>query len=165
MQPARAYIGIGSNLDDPLHQVQRAFQALSSLLASCCIAKSPLYGTAPLGGPADQSDYINAVVALDTGLTPNQLLTVLQALELAHGRVRTVRWGPRTLDLDLLLYDQLISDDPRLTLPHPHLHERPFVMYPLFDIAPNLMIPGRGWLKELITKCPPQAITRLDSEN
>jgi len=165
MQPARAYIGIGSNLDDPLHQVERAFQALSSLLASCCIAKSPLYRTAPLGGPADQSDYINAVVALDTGLTPNQLLTVLQALELAHGRVRTVRWGPRTLDLDLLLYDQLISDDPRLTLPHPHLHERPFVMYPLFDIAPNLMIPGRGWLKELITKCPPQAITRLDSEN
>ena len=165
MQPARAYIGIGSNLDDPLHQVQRAFQALSSLLASCCIAKSPLYRTAPLGGPADQSDYINAVVALDTGLTPNQLLTVLQALELAHGRVRTVRWGPRTLDLDLLLYDQFISDDPRLTLPHPHLHERPFVMYPLFDIAPNLMIPGRGWLNELITKCPPQAITRLDSEN
>lgn len=165
MQPARAYIGIGSNLDDPIRQVRRAFQALESILATCCVARSPLYRTTPLGGPPDQLDYINAVVALDTGLTPGQLLTVLQALELAHGRTRTVRWGPRTLDLDLLLYDQLISDDPWLTLPHPRLHERPFVMQPLFDIAPTLMIPGRGRLQELIVKCPPQTITRLDSEN
>jgi 2-amino-4-hydroxy-6-hydroxymethyldihydropteridine diphosphokinase len=165
MRPARAYVGIGSNLDDPIRQVQRAFQALSGLLASYCVARSPLYRTAPLGGPADQPDYINAVAALDTGLTPGQLLAVLQALELAHGRDRTVRWGPRTLDLDLLLYDQLISDDPRLTLPHPHLHQRPFVMHPLSDIAPDLMIPGRGWLKDLLAKCPPQAIARLDTGN
>jgi hypothetical protein len=98
-------------------------------------------------------------------LTPKQLLTVLQALELAHGRIRTVRWGPRTLDLDLLLYDQITSDDPWLTLPHPRLHERAFVLYPLHDIAPTLMIPGRGRLSELLAKCPQQTLTRLDSQN
>ena len=109
--------------------------------------------------------YINAVAALDTGLTPAQLLMVLQALELAQGRTRTARWGARTLDLDLLLYDQLTSDDPWLTLPHPRLHQRAFVLYPLYDIAPDLNIPGRGRLSELLANCPPQPITRLDSAN
>jgi 2-amino-4-hydroxy-6-hydroxymethyldihydropteridine diphosphokinase len=165
MQPARAYIGIGSNLDDPISQVRRAFQALAGILASCCVAQSPLYRTAPLGGPSDQPDYINAVAALDTGLTPKQLLMVLQALELAHGRIRGVRWGPRTLDLDLLLYDQITSDDPWLTLPHPRLHERAFVLYPLHDIAPTLTVPGRGRLSELLANCPQQTLTRLDSQN
>ena len=116
MQPARAYIGIGSNLDDPIAHVRRAIQDLTGILASSCVAQSPLYRTAPIGGPPDQPDYINAVVALDTGLTPQQLLTVLQTFELAHGRTRTVHWGARTLDLDLLLYDQLVSADPWLTL-------------------------------------------------
>ena len=165
MQPARAYVGIGSNLDDPIGQVRRAFQALADILATCCVARSPLYRTAPVGGPADQPDYVNAVVALDTGLTPKQLLMVLQALELAHGRNRTVRWGARTLDLDLLLYDQITSDDPWLTLPHPRLHERAFVLYPLYDIAPTLTIPGRGRLSELLANCSQQTVIRLDSEN
>jgi len=165
MQPARAYIGIGSNLDDPIRQVRRAFQALTGILASGCVARSPLYRTAPVGGPPGQPDYINAVAALDTGLTPQQLLMVLRTLELGHGRTRSVRWGPRTLDLDLLLYDQLTSDDPWLTLPHPRLHQRAFVLYPLYDIAPDLNIPGRGRLSELLANCPPQPITRLDSAN
>lgn len=165
MQPARAYIGIGSNLDDPIYQVRQALQALTGILSSCCVAQSPLYQSAPVGGPPDQPDYINAVAALDTGLTPGQLLVVLQALELAQNRVRTVRWGARTLDLDLLLYDQLVSDDPHLTLPHPRLHERAFVLYPLYDIAPHLMIPGQGLLSELIANCPRQTLRRLDSEN
>ncbi len=165
MQPARVYIGIGSNLDDPTNQVRRAFEALTGILASGCVARSPLYRTAPVGGPPGQPDYINAVAALDTGLTPVQLLMVLQALELAQGRTRTARWGARTLDLDLLLYDQLTSDDPWLTLPHPRLHQRAFVLYPLYDIAPDLNIPGRGRLSELLANCPPQPITRLDSAN
>lgn len=165
MQPARAYIGIGSNLDDPVAQVRRAIQALTGILTSSCVARSPLYRTTPVGGPPGQPDYINAVAALDTGLTPRQLLMVLQAFELAHGRTRTVHWGARTLDLDLLLYDQLTCDDPWLTLPHPRLHERAFVLYPLYDIAPTLFIPGRGRLTELLTNCPSQTITRLDSEN
>ncbi len=165
MQPARVYIGIGSNLDDPTNQVRRAFEALTGILASGCVARSPLYRTAPVGAPPGQPDYINAVAALDTGLTPVQLLMVLQALELAQGRTRTARWGARTLDLDLLLYDQLTSDDPWLTLPHPRLHQRAFVLYPLYDIAPDLNIPGRGRLSELLANCPPQPITRLDSAN
>ncbi|MDS4025966.1 MAG: 2-amino-4-hydroxy-6-hydroxymethyldihydropteridine diphosphokinase [Candidatus Contendobacter sp.] len=163
MRPARAYIGIGSNLEDPIRQVRRAFLALNGILASGCVAQSPLYRTAPVGGPLGQGDYVNAVAALDTGLTPRQLLLALQTLEIAQGRARSVRWGARTLDLDLLLYDQLTSDDPRLTLPHPRLHERAFVLYPLRDIAPNLHIPGRGPLIELLARCPPQAIARLDS--
>jgi 2-amino-4-hydroxy-6-hydroxymethyldihydropteridine diphosphokinase len=165
MQPARAYIGIGSNLDDPIQQVRQALRALTGILSSCCIAQSPLYRSAPVGGPPQQPDYINAVAALDTGLTPSQLLVVLQSLELAQGRVRSVRWGARTLDLDVLLYDQLVSDDPQLTLPHPRLHERAFVLYPLYDIAPDLMIPGQGLLSELIANCPRQTLKRLDSEN
>ena len=106
MQPARVYIGIGSNLDDPTNQVRRAFEALTGILASGCVARSPLYRTAPVGGPPGQPDYINAVAALDTGLTPVQLLMVLQALELAQGRLGAVvnnvdlRWG------DLYLYDR-----------------------------------------------------------
>lgn len=165
MQPARAYIGIGSNLDDPISQVRRALEALNGILASCCVARSPLYRTSPLGGPPNQPDYINAVAALDTGLTPSQLLVVLQSLELAQGRIRNGRWGPRTLDLDVLLYDRLISDDPRLTLPHPRLHERAFVLYPLYDIAPDLIIPGQGPLSELLAHCSSQTLIRLDSEN
>jgi len=165
MRPARAYIGIGSNLEDPIRQVRRALQALNGILASSCVAQSPLYRTAPVGGPPGQPDYINAVAALDTGLTPYQLLMALQTLELAQGRTRNVRWGARTLDLDLLLYDQLTSDDPRLTLPHPRLHERAFVLYPLRDIAPNLTIPGHGPLAELLARCPPQVIARLDSSD
>ncbi len=165
MQPARAYIGIGSNLDDPISQVRRALEALNGILPSCCVAGSPLYRTPPLGGPPNQPDYINAVAALDTGLTPSQLLVVLQSLELAQGRIRNGRWGPRTLDLDVLLYDRLISDDPRLTLPHPRLHERAFVLYPLYDIAPDLIIPGQGPLSELLAHCSSQTLIRLDSEN
>ncbi len=163
MQPERAYIGIGSNLGDPVSQVRRAFQELSALPSCRCVAQSPLYRTAPVGGPPGQPNYINAVAALDATLAPDELLAELQALEGAQGRVRTERLGPRTLDLDLLLYDQVICDDPRLTLPHPRLHERAFVLFPLHDIAPTLTIPGRGSLVELLARCPPQAITRLDS--
>ena len=163
MRPARAYIGIGGNLDDPLLQMRRAFRALRELPASRCVACSPLYRSAAVGGPSGQPDYLNAAAALDTTLAPDELLTALQAIETAQGRTRTVRWGPRTLDLDLLLYDQLVLDEPRLTLPHPRLHERVFVLYPLYDIAPDLEIPGHGLLIDLLTKFPQTALVRLDS--
>jgi 2-amino-4-hydroxy-6-hydroxymethyldihydropteridine diphosphokinase len=96
---------------------------------------------------------------------PGCLLAALQAIETGQGRVRAERWGPRTLDLDLLLYDRLVSNNPRLTLPHPHLHQRAFVLYPLHDIAPALDIPGRGRLTELLVNCPLQTLTRLDSDD
>lgn len=162
MQPVRAYIGIGSNLDNPVAQVQRAFQALDDLPACANIACSPLYRTAPVGGPPGQPDYINAVAALDTVLAADDLLKALQALETVQGRVRAVRWGARTLDLDLLLYGQMTRNDPWLTLPHPRLHQRAFVLQPLHDIAPNLMIPGRGTLTELLASGPLQAIAQLE---
>ena len=163
MQLARAYIGIGSNLEHPETQLRRAFRALAELPASRCVACSPLYRSEAVGGPPDQPEYLNAVAAVDTTLQPEALLTALQAIEATQGRVRTVRWGPRTLDLDLLLYDHLVLDGPRLTLPHPRLHQRAFVVYPLYDIAPDLKIPGQGLLSELLKKIPQSTLARLDS--
>ncbi|MFZ1326443.1 MAG: 2-amino-4-hydroxy-6-hydroxymethyldihydropteridine diphosphokinase [Candidatus Contendobacter sp.] len=163
MPAARAYIGIGSNLDDPVQQVQRAFQALRTLPVSRLSAQSPLYRSAPVGGPPDQPDYINAVAVLDTTLLPAPLLAALQQLEQAQGRTRAVRWGPRTLDLDLLLYDALVSEAPNLTLPHPRLQERAFVLQPLYDLAPQLIIPGQGSVRELWAKISKQGLSRLDS--
>ncbi len=164
MQSTRAYIGIGSNLDDPIRQVHRALQALNKISDSCFIAQSPLYRALPLGGPLDQPDYINAVAVLDTRLTPCQLLVSLQSLELAQNRTRTIRWGPRTIDLDLLLYGQLVNDDPQLTVPHPRLHERAFVLYPMHDISPSLVIPGMGLLSTLLNNCRQQKLYRLGSK-
>ena len=161
----RAYIGIGSNLNDPVDQVERAFQALANLPSSQLAARSPRYRTAPVGGPTDQPDYLNAVAALETALTPDALLAALQTIETAQGRVRAERWGPRTLDLDLLLYGSITRNDPRLTLPHPRLHQRAFVLYPLSDIEPELMIPGQGQLTALLENCPPRNIIRLDIKN
>lgn len=165
MPSVRAYIGIGSNLNDPVAQVQQAFRALAELPASRLMACSPLYRSAPVGGPPDQPDYVNAVAALDTVLNPEELLTALQAVEIQQGRVRTVRWGPRTLDLDVLLYGSTIRNDSWLTLPHPRLHERAFVLYPLYDIAPDLTLPGGGPLSELLAHGSLLTLTRLDSEN
>lgn len=159
MAHSRAYIGLGSNLANPLVQVERAIQELNALQNTSCVACSPLYRTEAVGPP--QPDYINAVAALDTLLSPGALLTALQGIEQSHDRRRVIRWGPRTLDLDMLLFDDLCQDEPRLVLPHPRMHERAFVLYPLFDIAPQLIIPGHGSLAELRTRCPPLAIQRL----
>jgi len=152
--PARAFVGLGANLDDPVGHVRRAFSDLGRIPATRCVLRSGLYRNPPLG-PADQPDYINAVAGLDTGLAAEALLDALQAIERAHGRVRgAVRWGPRTLDLDLLLYGDRCRDDPRLTLPHPGLHRRAFVLYPLREIAPGLVIPGCGPVEALAACCP-----------
>jgi len=156
------YIGIGSNLDNPLNHVTQAIHALGQLADSEYIATSALYRSAPMG-PADQPDYINAVSLLHTRLTPMELLDQLQAIERAHGRIHDgQRWGPRTLDLDLLLYGEKIINDTRLRVPHPGLHERSFVLYPLQDINPDLVIPEYGSLAMLIEQSPPIELERLD---
>lgn len=156
-----AYIGLGSNLDEPLQQVRSAFAALDAIEQTRLVARSPLYRSAPLG-PSGQPDYINAVAGVDTQLDPDALLGALQAIENDHGRVRRERWGPRTLDLDLLLYGDVQRDDALLTIPHPRLHERAFVLYPLADIAPaDLPIPGKPSLASLLNTCPALAIEKI----
>jgi len=156
-----AYVGIGSNLGNPLVQVSEALAALAILPQTRCVIQSPWYRSEPLGPPG-QPYYINAVAGLETSLAPLVLLSALQAIENTHGRQRTLRWGARTLDLDMLLYGDLVQDDPHLTIPHPRLHERAFVLYPLLDIAPDLRIPGLGDLETLVRLCPPLGLERLE---
>lgn len=137
-----AYIGIGSNLAHPHAQVLRAVEGLRAIPASRLLAVSPWYGSHPVGGPTGQPDYINGVACLQTRLAPLALLDALQAIEQQQGRERHTRWGARTLDLDLLLYGDDSIDDERLTVPHPRLAERAFVLVPLADLAPGLQLPN-----------------------
>lgn len=136
----RAWIGLGSNLDGPHRHVERALAELDTLPLTACRQASPRYASRPVG-PADQPDFVNAVAELATDLSPLALLDQLQALEQRHGRVRARRWGPRTLDLDLLLFDTRCLATPRLTLPHPEMLRRAFVMVPLAELAPELRLP------------------------
>ncbi|WP_158134390.1 2-amino-4-hydroxy-6-hydroxymethyldihydropteridine diphosphokinase [Vibrio navarrensis] len=148
----RAYIAIGSNLADPVAQANRAIAALKSLPNSELVAVSQLYSSTPMG-PQNQPDYINAVAEIQTELTPLQLLDCTQVIELEQGRVRKEeRWGPRTLDLDLLLYGNEVIDSERLTIPHYGMKEREFVLYPLAEIAPNLTLPDGTRLADLLTQ-------------
>ncbi|WP_371822599.1 2-amino-4-hydroxy-6-hydroxymethyldihydropteridine diphosphokinase [Methylococcus sp. EFPC2] len=151
-----AYLGLGSNLDDPLRQLRNARAAVAALPQTREFACSRYYRSAPMG-PADQPDYVNAVLAVQTTLEPEALLCALQAIEAAQGRVRKAgeRWGARTLDLDILLYgDRVICTD-RLTVPHVGIAQREFVLYPLAEIAPaDLDIPGYGRLADLLDGCP-----------
>lgn len=156
-----AYVGLGSNLDEPETQILRALDELERLSGTRLVARSALYRNPPMG-PVPQPDFVNAVAALETGLGAIELLDALQGIEQAHGRVRNERWGPRTLDLDLLLYADNVIDEPRLRVPHPGLHERPFVLYPLAEIAPGLTIPGHGPLAEWVAKCPCSGLVRID---
>ena len=156
-----AYIGLGSNLDNPLQQIRSAAQTISDLADVDDSLLSPLYSSQPVG-PQDQPDYINAVMRFKTRLAPLELLKQLQAIETQHGRVRSIRWGARTLDLDLLLYDDLVLNLPELIVPHPELKNRSFVLYPLADIAPeNLLIPGIASLRNLLAACPTEGLQRL----
>ncbi|MBX9763993.1 MAG: 2-amino-4-hydroxy-6-hydroxymethyldihydropteridine diphosphokinase [Pseudomonadaceae bacterium] len=157
----RAYIGLGSNLATPLLQLRSALDALRALPQSSVVAHSSFYISDPLG-PADQPRYVNAVAALDTGLSPLALLDVLQTIELEQGRTRKAeRWGPRTLDLDILLFGNLHIDEPRLTVPHYHMHARAFVLYPLAEIAPDLRLPDGRPISELLEACPYVGLERL----
>ncbi len=159
----RAVIGLGSNLHKPLEQVQQAVTELAALAESELVEVSSLYRSAPMG-PADQPDYINAVAVLQTSLAPHALLDALQAIEQRHGRLRNVqRWGPRSLDLDILLYGNEQINDTRLQVPHPGIQQRAFVLYPLYEILPDCEIPGLGRLSRLISDCPADGIDRLEA--
>ncbi|MCK0715084.1 2-amino-4-hydroxy-6-hydroxymethyldihydropteridine diphosphokinase [Chromohalobacter sarecensis] len=138
-----AYIGLGSNLDGPREHVSRALKELDALPLTHLAGHSSLYASAPVG-PQDQPDFINAVACVFTRLSPLALLDQLQALEQRHRRVRQRHWGPRTLDLDLLLYANLEWRTPRLTLPHPAMHERAFVLVPLAELAPEVTLAGKN---------------------
>jgi 2-amino-4-hydroxy-6-hydroxymethyldihydropteridine diphosphokinase len=158
-----AYIGLGSNMADPGAQVRRARDELVRLPSSRLLAFSSLYRTAPVGR-LDQPDFINAVALIETGLTPHELLKALLEIEHHHGRVREHRNGPRTLDLDILMYDDLQCSDRRLTLPHPRMHQRAFVLHPLFEIAPDCRIAGYGDAAELLRACTGQQLEREQAE-
>lgn len=153
----RAYLGIGSNLGDRREHLARAVDGLRRLDGD--LAVSPVYETAPVGGPEDQGLYLNCVVRLETDLSPHELLEVAHRLEREAGRVRTVRFGPRTLDVDLLLLDDLVIDDEDLVVPHPRMYERAFVLAPLADLDPALVpdgweeaIAGAGALADSVRK-------------
>jgi 2-amino-4-hydroxy-6-hydroxymethyldihydropteridine diphosphokinase len=156
----RAFVALGANIGDPAATVQAAFQALTSLPDVRLLRTSSLYRTAPVG-LRHQPDFINAVAELETGLAPHALLAALLGLEARFGRVRDRRNGPRTLDLDQLLYGDLSLDTPDLTVPHPRLHLRAFVLVPLAEIAPDLAIPGRGSVAAWLPAVANQAIERL----
>ncbi|MEL6711452.1 MAG: 2-amino-4-hydroxy-6-hydroxymethyldihydropteridine diphosphokinase [Pseudomonadota bacterium] len=155
-----AYIGLGSNLDDPIQQVQTAFNELAALPEVEMMAQSGLYRSAPVG-PADQPDYINAVACIRTTLPAEALLDALQGLEQVHHRRRIRHWGPRTLDLDLLLFGEHTIRSERLIVPHPELTKRQFVLQPLMEIAPDLVIVESGPVKRLLAQCPHMDLERF----
>jgi 2-amino-4-hydroxy-6-hydroxymethyldihydropteridine diphosphokinase len=155
-----AYIGLGSNLENPRAQIEQTFVDLTAIPNTRLLASSARYSSNAVG-PGKQPNYVNAAALLDTDLSPLALLDALQAIEQAHRRVRIEHWGPRTLDLDILLLDQQVIDSERLKVPHPYLAERDFVLYPLADIAPELCLPDGRNLKELISQCPSNGLVRL----
>ncbi|WP_064525069.1 2-amino-4-hydroxy-6-hydroxymethyldihydropteridine diphosphokinase [Escherichia sp. B1147] len=147
-----AYIAIGSNLASPLEQVNAAIKALADIPESSILAISSFYRTPPLG-PQDQPDYLNAAVALETTLAPEELLNHTQRIELQQGRVRKAeRWGPRTLDLDIMLFGNETINTERLTVPHYDMKNRGFMLWPLFEIAPELVFPDGETLQILLAR-------------
>ncbi len=160
------YIGLGSNLDDPPEQIRRAARALAAHPGISLKNRSSLYRSAPMDGTL-QPEYCNAVVEVESALDPFGLLTVCQSIERDQGRTRGIHWGPRTLDLDLLVFaDQRIATE-RLIVPHPGLAERAFVLYPLLELAPDLDVPGVGLVSDLVARCgshPLECTPFADSE-
>ena len=144
-----AFLGLGSNLDCPYDQLTNAIREIDAIPGTSLIQTSSYYKSRPVG-PQNQPDFLNAVVSIDTGLSAVELLDYLQDIEMQHGRKRNIRWGARTLDLDILLYDSEIINTTRLIIPHPEIYKRAFVIQPLFEIAPALEIPGQGSLKTIM---------------
>ena len=159
--PITAYIGLGANLDDPAAQIEHAFDELARIPGTRLVACSSLYASAPVGY-VDQPDFINAVAQLETTLAPRALLAVLLEIEQRHGRARSFRNAPRTLDLDLLLYGAANFHEADLALPHPRMTERAFVLLPLTEIAPHLTIPGHGRAADWLAACADQGAVPLN---
>jgi 2-amino-4-hydroxy-6-hydroxymethyldihydropteridine diphosphokinase len=156
-----AYVGIGSNLDEPRSHVELAFEDLGRIPDTHVVKRSSLYRSAPLGY-ADQPDFVNAVAEIQTSLPASRLLAELKEIEVRHGRRRSFRNAPRPLDLDILLYGELTMGLAHLTLPHPRMHERGFVMKPLYEIAPHALIPGLGAVKDYVEKTMDQKAERIE---
>jgi 2-amino-4-hydroxy-6-hydroxymethyldihydropteridine diphosphokinase len=156
----KAVLALGANLGDRAATLQAALDGLGA--QTRVVAVSAVFETVPVGGPP-QADFYNAVVLVDTTLTPTDLLAVAHSLEAAAGRVRHQHWGPRTLDVDVLAYDDVRSDDPELTLPHPRAHERAFVVLPWLEVEPDGRIAGHGTLAELAVKVGTSGVRRLDT--
>ena len=159
-----AFIGLGSNLANPRQQVRQALQALGGLPHIKVLAASSLYCSKPIGF-LQQPDFINAVAKVETELTPRALLDTLLNMERARGRTREFRNAPRTLDLDILLYDDLRYHEPGLTIPHPQMHLRAFVLRPLLEIAPDCIIPGVGSAAEMVQNCQEQQLEVIPNDN
>lgn len=156
---SHAVIALGANLGDRVAALQSAVDTLAG--AGKVLAVSGIYQTAPVGGP-EQPDYYNAVLTLDSTLSPTELLDLAHSVEAAAGRVRLERWGPRTLDVDVIAYDDVVSADPVLTLPHPRAHERGFVLVPWAEIAPDASLPGHGRIADLLDTVERSGVRRLD---
>ena len=164
-----AFVGLGSNLgndrngifESPKQQLLNAIQSIDNQTTINLLRTSPFYQTQAIG-PGDQPDYINAAIKIETSLSAHQLLLALQNIENQQGRARKERWGARTLDLDILVFDQLIENSEQLILPHPRAHERAFVLAPLNDLDPNLVIPKRGNISSLLANCSMQGIVKLN---
>ena len=160
--PVIAYVGLGSNLAEPSVQITSARSALVNVDGVREFSFSSLYHSLPMG-PQDQPDYVNAVMCVETALLPFDFLHCLQKIENEHGRIRKgERWGARTLDLDILMYGDQEIDEPDLIVPHLGISERSFVLYPLFEIAPTLFIPGKGVISDMVEKCPLAGLKRLN---
>jgi 2-amino-4-hydroxy-6-hydroxymethyldihydropteridine diphosphokinase len=154
------YIGLGSNIEGPRDQVIQAISELAELPSSTLSKTSSLYQSKPLG-LQDQPDFINAVAELETSLSVRKLLSYLQEIESNHHRSREIHWGPRTLDLDILLYDAVEIDNADLKIPHPEIRNRNFVLIPLYEIAVELTIPGMGKLAELVRQIDPSGLDKI----
>ena len=152
-------LAVGGNLGDRLGTLQGCVQAIGAIPDTEVLAVSPVYQTAPVGGPP-QPDYLNAVLIVSTGLAPRGLLDAVHRIEAESGRVREVRFGPRTLDIDIISYDGEASSDPELTLPHPRAHERAFVLAPWHDIDEAAEVPGRGTVKSLLAGLDRTGVSR-----
>jgi 2-amino-4-hydroxy-6-hydroxymethyldihydropteridine diphosphokinase len=161
----RVFVGLGSNLGERVEHIRRAIRAMDTLESTRVARCSSLYRTAPVGN-VEQPDFINAVCELETGLPPERLLQELLRIESDQGRQRHgPRWSPRTLDLDLLLYGQRQLVTPGLVLPHGRLHERAFVLYPLAELAPELVVPNRGPVNQLLAACRDQRVDRVEGDS
>lgn len=155
-----AFIGLGSNLKQPAAQLARAVSALATLPETVLVAQSPFYASRPVG-PQDQPDFVNGAVWLRTSLQPHQLLDKLQSIEQKHGRERLRHWGPRTLDLDILLFGDQVLDDERLTVPHRELPNRDFALQPLLDLKADLTLPDGTPIAQLRGQCPDNGLRKL----
>lgn len=155
----RAVLSLGANLGDRLAALQTAVSALAARMS--VVAVSPVYATAPVG-VTDQPEFLNAVLLVDTDLSPVDLLSYAHRVENAGGRVRRERWGPRTLDIDLVAYGDVVSADPAVTLPHPRAHERAFVLRPWLDVDPSATLPGHGAVADLLASAEGDVVRRDD---